>query len=127
MAFAFYDLRERHGLPWPLALVICVLVLAPLASLLLERMARRLADAPVAMKVVATVGLVVGIQQVIIIRYGASPIHTNPFLPTRTFRVIGVNVGIDQVIVMAIALAGMVALAWLLVATRMGAEHGGGR
>jgi branched-subunit amino acid ABC-type transport system permease component len=120
MAFAFYDLRERHGLPWPLALVICVLVLAPLASLLLERMARRLADAPVAMKVVATVGLVVGIQQVIIIRYGASPIHTNPFLPTRTFRVIGVNVGIDQVIVMAIALAGMVALAWLLVATRMG-------
>ncbi|MHB8467174.1 MAG: branched-chain amino acid ABC transporter permease [Acidimicrobiales bacterium] len=120
MAFAFYDLRQRSHIPWPLALAICMLVLAPLAALALERMARRLADAPVAMKVVATVGLVVGIQQLIIIRYGAARITTRPFLPTRTFLIFGARVGIDQLIVMAIALAAMVGLTLVLNRTRLG-------
>jgi hypothetical protein len=54
VAYAFYDLRQRQGLPWPVALFVCLFVLSPLAGLVLERVARRLADAPVAMKVVAT-------------------------------------------------------------------------
>jgi branched-subunit amino acid ABC-type transport system permease component len=120
IAYAFYDLRERQDLPWPLALAICVLVLSPLIALVLERIARRLAEVPVAMKIVATVGLVVGLQQAIILRYGVSTIYTQPFLPTRTFRFLGVNVGADQLIVMAIALAGMLGLTLLFVATRSG-------
>ena len=120
VAFAFYDLRERAGMPWPLALALCMFVLAPLAALLLERIARKLADAPVAMKVVATVGLVVGIQQLIIIRYGAGTIRTRPFLPTRTFALAGVQVGLDQVIVMVIALLGMIALTVVLNRTPLG-------
>ena len=72
IAYAFYDLREQQHLPWPLAIVICVLVLSPLAALALEWIARRLSDAPVAMKVVATVGLLVAIQQLLVIRYGPS-------------------------------------------------------
>jgi branched-subunit amino acid ABC-type transport system permease component len=121
MAYAFYDLRQRQGLPWPLALAVCLLVLTPAASLLLERMARRLADAPVATKVVATVGLIVGIQQLIIIRYGGSIIQAKPFLPTRTLRIAGVNVGVDQLIVMVVALAGMVGLT-LFLRTRSGRQ-----
>ena len=110
LAYVFYDLREQQGLPWPIALVVCIGVLAPLAGLALERMARRLADAPVAMKVVATIGLIVGIQQLIVNRYGASIIRTKPFLPERTYRFLDVNVGADQFIVMAVALFGMLAL-----------------
>jgi branched-subunit amino acid ABC-type transport system permease component len=119
MAYAFYDLRELRGLPWPLALAICVLVLAPLAGLLFERMARRLSDAPVATKVVATVGLIVGLQGLIIIRYGGSIILTKPFLPTRRFRILDVTVGADQLIVMVAALAAMVGLT-LFLRTRSG-------
>jgi ABC-type branched-subunit amino acid transport system permease subunit len=62
----------------------------------------------------------VAVQQVIIIRYGASAISMRPFLPTATWRIFGVNVGKDQLIVMAIALAGMGALTYLFVATRVG-------
>lgn len=119
-AFAFYDLRERNDIPWPLAAAICVFVFAPLVALLLERMARRLADAPVAMKVVATIGLVVAVQQIVIIRYGAGTIRMRPFLPTRTFRIFAVNVGVDQLIVMILSLVAMLALTALFTVTRLG-------
>jgi branched-subunit amino acid ABC-type transport system permease component len=110
MAYAFYDLNTKQGLPWPIALAICLLILCPLVGLVLERIARRLADAPVAMKIVATVGLLVGVQQLIVVRYGAALMQTETFLPKKTFRVLGVNVGADQFIVMGIALAGMIGL-----------------
>src|SRR5437763_16421384 len=67
VAYAFYDLREQANIPWPLALAICLLVLCPLLALVLERMARRLADAQVAIEVVGKLGLVVGIQQLMLI------------------------------------------------------------
>ena len=122
LAYAFYDLREVNGVPWPLAMAISLFVIAPLAGLGLEVIARRLSDAPVAMKVVATVGLLVAIQQALVIRYGIVAIRTKPFLPTETFRLFGVNVGQDQLIVMAVALAGMGALTWLLTATSFGRQ-----
>lgn len=121
VAYTFYDLRQQQGLPWPIALLICVFVISPLVGLLLERMGRRLADAPVAMKVVATIGLIVAVQQLIVNRYGASIIRFKPFLPTRTYRFLGVNVGADQLLVMAVALAGMLGLTFFL-RTRAGRE-----
>jgi branched-subunit amino acid ABC-type transport system permease component len=114
MAYAFFDLRERQGLPWPLALLVCTFVLAPITGLLLERLARRLTNAPAVIKVVTTVGLLVSLQRLIIIRYGGSIILPKKFLPTRTFDVIGVIVGADQLIIMALALAGMAGLTLFL-------------
>lgn len=122
LAYVFYDLREVQGLPWPIAMAVSLLVIAPVAALGLELIARRLADAPVAMKVVATVGLLVAIQQALIIRYGIAAIRMEPFLPTDTYRFLGVNIGKDQLIVMAIALAGMGVLTWLLSATSFGRQ-----
>jgi branched-subunit amino acid ABC-type transport system permease component len=110
MAYAFYDLNTKQGLHWSIALAICLLVLCPLVGLLLERIARRLAEAPVAMKIVATVGLLVGVQQLIVVRYGAALLQTKTFLPTNNYKILGVNVGADQFIVMAIALGGMIGL-----------------
>ena len=120
VAYAFYDLRERSHLPWPLAMVLCVVVVAPLLGLVLERIARALANAPVAMKVVATVGLVVCVQQLIMIRYGASALQSRPFLPTSTFVLAGVRVGYDQTIIMGIALAAAIALTVLFTRTMLG-------
>lgn len=119
-AFVFYDLRQREGLPWPVAMVLSVLVLAPLAGVVLERLARRLADAPVVMNVVATVGLLVVVQQAILIRYGAAAISMNSFLPTSTFALLGVNVGYDQLIIMIVGVSAMAALTWLFRSTRTG-------
>lgn len=120
MAYAFFEMRERHGWPWPIALLVCVVVLGPLVGLALERMARRLADAPTVAKIVATLGLVVGIQQLAVIRYGAATRQFRSFLPTRVLRLAGVNVGYDQLIVMGIALASAVALFLFFRSSRLG-------
>jgi branched-subunit amino acid ABC-type transport system permease component len=120
MAYLFYNLHQRDHVPWPIALIVCVFVLSPLVGYLLERMARRLADAPLVMKVVATVGLLVGLQQFLIIHYGSAEIFSNRFLPTGTFRVAGVNIGYDQAISMVIALAGVIGLTLMFSSTRLG-------
>lgn len=120
VAFAFYDLRQKHHMQWPIAFVLCVLVLSPLLGLLLEQVARRVSGAPVTMRIVATVGLLVALQQVIIIRYGAATLTTDQFLPTHTYRLVGVNVSQDQLIVMAIGLVGVAALTVVLSWTPLG-------
>src|SRR2546422_558184 len=75
-AFAFYTLREDWGLPWPLAALVCVLLLAPAIGVVLERLAKALGPATTAAKVVATVGLLVAIQALLVATYGP---NTRPF------------------------------------------------
>jgi branched-subunit amino acid ABC-type transport system permease component len=55
-AFAFYDLHFRHGLPWPLALLVSVVGIGVVAGTALERLARRLAGARPVLAVTATIG-----------------------------------------------------------------------
>jgi branched-subunit amino acid ABC-type transport system permease component len=119
-AYAFYQLRDRDGLPWPVALVIAVLVAGPLMGLLLEVMARTLTNASIVARVVATVGVLVALQQLAVIRYGAATLAFPPFLPTRTFAVGGVRVGIDQLIVVVVAIAGTAGLSLVLRRTKLG-------
>jgi len=57
-AFLFYFLRTDLGIPWPVAAVLCLGVLAPAMGLLLELLARSLAEASETVKVVTTVGLI---------------------------------------------------------------------
>ena len=64
-------LHVEHGLAWPLAGAICVLGAAPLFGLVLERMARCLADVPPVRRVVATVGLLLTITSTLTLIYGA--------------------------------------------------------
>ena len=66
-AFVFYQLRQINGLPWPVALVLAVGVAGPLAGLLLEKMARTMTNASVTARVVATLGILVGFQQLAVI------------------------------------------------------------
>src|SRR5882724_6742320 len=61
-AYVFYFLHVEHGWGWPLAGLVCVVLAGPVFGLALERFARMLADVPTARKVVATVGLLLGIQ-----------------------------------------------------------------
>ena len=69
-AYAFYDLRERQGLPWLWAVLIVAVVFGPLAGLILERLAVVLAPVSTAYRIVGTVGLLVAIRALIGLRYG---------------------------------------------------------
>jgi branched-subunit amino acid ABC-type transport system permease component len=119
-AYAFFQLHQLSGLPTWLALVLAVLVIGPVLGLLMEWFARTLGNAPVVTRVVATLGIVVAVQQLAIIKYGAATRNFEPFLPTKTIKVFSIFVGYDQLITMAVALLGTVGLSVLLRYTRLG-------
>src|SRR5256884_9446168 len=53
-SYVFYTLHVDHGLAWPVAAFISVVLFGFLAGLLMEQITRRLVDAPDAVVVVAT-------------------------------------------------------------------------
>lgn len=120
-AFAFFELHELRGLPWPLAGLVCLLIVAPLTGLLLERLARSLRGASQSARIVATVGVLLAVQGAATVRYGAEARFFPPFLPTSTFGVGGARVGADQLIVVVISAAASAGLAVLFRTTRLGA------
>lgn len=119
-AYVFFDLWQRAGVPWPVALVLVLGVLAPLMGILLERLSRLLTPIPTASKIVATIGLLVGIQGSLTLRYGSVALEFPPFLPTTLYQVGSINIRADQIITMVVALAAAGALAAYFTRTRTG-------
>ncbi|MGH8998785.1 MAG: ABC transporter permease subunit [Acidimicrobiia bacterium] len=101
-AYIFYELHVQRGMPWPVAVIISLVLLAVAGGVLLERVARGLAQAPVAAKIVGTVGLLLFIQGTAFAIYNdARPFPQ--FLPDNLYRIAGLNVSADQIIAVAIA------------------------
>ena len=119
-AYLFYEMHNKHGIAWPLAVMVCVLVLGPAMGVALELIGRRLAGTTAALRVVATVGLLLMVLGVATIVYGPATITLPQFLPTRTFRVTGVNVGWDQVILVLVGVVTSIGLTVMLRRTRLG-------
>jgi branched-subunit amino acid ABC-type transport system permease component len=119
-AYLFYELWFKHGLPWPVAALICVVGLGPLLGLVLELIGRQLSVAAAALRVVATVGLVLVVLGVSTLIYGPATITLPQFLPTGTFEMVGVNVGWDQVVLVVFGLTVSLALTLMLRKTRIG-------
>lgn len=121
-AFVFYDLRDRHHLPAVLAAALVVGVIAPAVGLVLSLLARRLATVSTAQRIVATVGVLLAVQGAIQLRYGISARSLRTSLPTTTFRVVGVNVGYDQLITLCLAVVAVGALGLMFRFTRSGLQ-----
>ena len=119
-AYAFFEVWEVRGLPWPVAAVVAIAVVGPLLGLVLEWVTRTLGDARVVMRIVATVGILLGLQGGLSWGYGALTRLFPPFLPTGTFRLGGTHVGWDQLVTILVALAGAVGLSLFLSRTRTG-------
>ncbi|MGH9035734.1 MAG: branched-chain amino acid ABC transporter permease, partial [Acidimicrobiia bacterium] len=119
-AYLFYEMHIRHGLAWPAAAAICILVAAPLGGVLLERMARVLANVTPAAKIVATVGLLLVIQGTTTSIYGAAIIQPEEFLPQRLYRIGGLNVGFDQLVAVAVAALAAAGLSAFFRSSRTG-------
>src|SRR5687768_1571327 len=107
--YVFYSLSHDHGVPTPLAILIAVVIVAPAMGAVIDRVfLRRLEGAPAATYVVASIGLLVALQGLATALYGGLTRRVEPFLPTTTYRLFGVNVGVDQTIIVAVAvLAGL--------------------
>ena len=119
-AYVFYSLRVTVGLPWPIAALGAMLIVGLGGSLLLERMAYWLTGAPAAMKVVATIGLLVLLQSALTGVYGVATIEFSPFLPNKGLHLFGVNVLGSQLIVIATAIVATVGLYLFFKRARLG-------
>ena len=119
-AYAFYELEVQHGLPWPVAAVASVVVVGLVAGFLLERLARRLAQVELALKVVATVGLFVAVQGLAVARYGSATRDVPRYLPSSRYDIVGVSVGADQLIFFVVAVVAAVGLSLFFRRARLG-------
>ena len=118
--FVFYSLRADAGLPTWLAAAVAVLAVGPAIGLVIDRLLlRRLEGAPSSTYVVVSLGLLIAVQSLFLVLYGAAPRRVEPFLPQSTFHLPGVNVGWDQVVLVAVAAVSGVGLA-LFFRTRFG-------
>ena len=120
-AYAFFDLRQERGVPWPVAAFLVVFVIGPLVGLVMERLAAGLAPVSTAYKIVGTVGLLVFIQALIVLRYSGQGRRFDYFFPQdEAFSVQGVGVTVDSCITVGIGAAAAIGLFAFFRYTRLG-------
>jgi ABC-type branched-subunit amino acid transport system permease subunit len=105
--------------------VLTVLVAAPLIGVCLERLARGLIGATSAARIVATVGLLVGVQGLIFAIFGAEGRNSEAFLPRNVVSLGDINVGVDQLIVIVIGVLSTLGLSAFLRRTFLGTAMSG--
>lgn len=104
-AYLMYTFRDSMGLHWLVAAVLAVALAGVVGGLVLERLALALAGSPTSARVVASVGLLIGIQGVLIVSYGAAAISFDPYLPTGRVQLPGINVSVSQMITVTVGVA----------------------
>ena len=123
-AFVYWQLSspDAWDLPVPVALVLTLLVFAPLFGYLIDRvLMRRLHDAAPITRLVVPIGLLVALIQVASVIWSPDEPRTlQPFFAGKTVRLLGVNLQYHQLIIMGVAVVVAVALRILLYRTRTG-------
>jgi branched-subunit amino acid ABC-type transport system permease component len=118
--YLFYSLRQH--MPTAPAVAIAVLVVAPLMGLAIDQLFRRLDGAGATASIVATLGLLVGLQGLATALYGGEARRLSPLFPIRTYRMFDLNIGIDQTVVVAVAVLAGLALIVFFRATHLGLQ-----
>jgi branched-subunit amino acid ABC-type transport system permease component len=119
-AFLMYSLWQQHGLPWPVAALLSVVLAGVAGGLLLERLSFLLSRQPTGARVVAMVGLLVGLQGALVAVYGPATLQLPPFLPQGVVRFPGVNVRVSQILITVIALVAAIGLFAFFRRARLG-------
>jgi branched-subunit amino acid ABC-type transport system permease component len=119
-AYVYYYFSIQLGAPAWVGVLLAVVGYGLLAGLLMEVLSRRLALAPTAYKVVATIGILLVVQAAAALVFGGQSRPFPQFLPTSTVRLGGVNVGYDQLITASVALVATGSLFALFRTSRLG-------
>ena len=122
-AFAYWELRVRHGVPTPVALAIVLLVLAPAMGLVAERLLRRFRGADYATSLVVTIALTVGLFGLATQVFDPGEARNVPYLfGDHRITVLSVPITYDRIAMVIIALAVAFGLRGLLFGTPLGAR-----
>ena len=119
--YLLYTLMVQLDLPSGVAVFLAVFVLGPLMGLAFEVLARSLQRSPLALRVAATVGVLIAIESAIILIYGTESSRSVPvFLGSGSIDLFGVMVHWSQVATFGIGLAATVVLSIYLRASSVG-------
>lgn len=120
MAFVYWQFSVAWHWPAPLALALCVLVLAPILGVVVERIVRPVSTGSVALKLVVTIAvmvLLIGLVQTI---WSGSARQLPYFFGNHGFEVAHVLVTWSQLITVGTAVGVAIGLRLLLYRTRIG-------
>jgi branched-chain amino acid transport system permease protein len=122
-AFVYYELRVRHDVPTPVAILVVVVLAAPLMGLVAERLLRRFQGADYATSLVVTVALTVALLGVAQRAFPPGEARNLPYLFGDN-RVVIASVPISYDRIAQVVVAGAVAfgLRFLLFGTPLGAR-----
>ena len=104
-AYLMAEFREKHGVPWPVAALVVLILVGVIGGGLLELMARALATKSQGARVAATAGLMVVLQGALLAIFGVEQTPMESFLPNRLVRIWGVNVRVEQLVIVGFAAA----------------------
>lgn len=124
-AYLMAEFREQHGVPWPMASLLVLLLVGGVGGYLMELMARALATKSQGARVAATAGLMVGLHGALLAIFGAGQTPMQSFLPTDLVRFWGVNVRVEQLAIVGFAAASTIVLSWWLARARSGVATAG--
>jgi ABC-type branched-subunit amino acid transport system ATPase component/ABC-type branched-subunit amino acid transport system permease subunit len=102
-AYLFYSLTQSAGWPSGLATATVVAGAAAFGALFHLLVMGRLAQASAFVKLIATLGMLVAVEQAVIMHWGTDPLVLAPFLPTSSVSFgHGIDVGADRLIILGI-------------------------
>jgi ABC-type branched-subunit amino acid transport system ATPase component/branched-subunit amino acid ABC-type transport system permease component len=108
VALLFLALVYRGRLVWGVAAALAILVIAPLLGTAFEVLGRRLSPLSTEAKILATIGLILFIDGAVALwgdeAYSRRSTVQPPQLPGSLVRIGGVNIGVDQIIIVAVGL-----------------------
>ncbi|MEO5901450.1 MAG: hypothetical protein ABIR68_15175, partial [Ilumatobacteraceae bacterium] len=119
-AYLYWEMRVKHGLPnvvaWLIAVAGCALIGAAAHMLVMRQLKRA---SPLA-RIVATLGMLIVIQSLAVLRYGARVTPLKSQLPENPIRIFGIIVSVDRFILLGIAIVLTIALHLFYKRTRFG-------
>ena len=120
-AFCYWDLVSAHHVPVLVALVVILVVGAPLSGALVERvLMRRLHGASPERPVMVTLGLMVILTGLALVVWDPTLNYSVNNMVSGQFRLLGINIQYQEVLLIGVALAVAVGLRLLLYSTRTG-------
>ena len=120
-AYAFYELRVQHGWAAAPALLAGVALAAVLGLITQLVIMRRLRNSAPLTRMISTLGLFLFLSEAVVLRYQGHALSSPSVLPTRRIDVVGsLSIGLDEIILILLAVAVTVALHVVYRNTRFG-------
>ena len=121
-AYLFYFLTHDCHINWVFALIIAVFVAGPIMGLMMEGLARELSQQRTAWKIVGTIGLILIVEGLAVVKYGSDRILVDQFLPKAedSFTIFGTAVLYPQLFVTCVSIIAVLLLYGLFKWSRLG-------